>query len=280
MSPPLIMGIINVTPDSFSGDGLLFGPDYVDRAVARAGRLIRHGADILDIGGESSRPGAAPVAADEEIRRVVPVVEAIKNKLGSVRLSVDTVKASVAEEALKAGAEIVNDVSALGDAKMGAVVARYDAQIVLMHNRADTAAVTRDRRIGGQYDAPTYGDFIADIARALQARADIALNEGIAKDKIILDPGLGFGKTPEQNMALIAQLEKIKVIGFPVLVGPSRKSFIGRVLDMAVEERVEGTAACVAVSVFKGADIVRVHDVKFMARVAQMSAALKKSESL
>ena len=276
MSRPLIMGIINITPDSFSGDGLLLHADYVSQAVAQAQQMMADGADILDIGGESSRPGSAPVSAEEEIQRVVPVIAALKKALGTPLIAVDTVKADVAERAIQAGASIINDISALGhDARMSEIVAHYGATVVLMHNRAAENAVSFDAKTGGQYDAPPYQDVVADVVRELEARVDFALKACVAKDKIILDPGIGFGKTPEQNLALISQLGRIKALGFPVLMAPSRKSFIGQVLDVPVDERLEGTAACVAVSVFLGADIVRVHDVKFMARVVKMAAALK-----
>ena len=233
-----------------------------------------------DVGGESSRPESAPVPAEEEIRRVVPVIAALKKKFGTTLLAVDTVKTEVAEQALQAGASIVNDISALGDARMGEVVARHGAQLILMHNRAKAASVNHDTKIGGQYEAPIYDNVVLDVAHELKVRVDVALKAGIAHNKIILDPGIGFGKTPEQNLALIAQIGIIKALGFPVLVGPSRKSFIGRVLDIAVDERLEGTAACVAVAVMEGADIVRVHDVKFMARVVKMAAALKEAREL
>lgn len=282
MKNPLVMGIINVTPDSFSGDGIPPTSDYVERVMAVAQQMIADGADILDIGGESSRPGSAPVPAEEEIRRVVPVIAAIKKKLGSsCDISVDTVKAEVAEKALQAGATIVNDISALaGDVRMGEVTARHGAQLVLMHNRAKTDAVSHSVLIGGQYDAPVYADIVADVVRDLTLRIDAAEKAGVARNKIILDPGIGFGKTPEQNLALIAQIGKIKELGFPVLVGPSRKSFIGHTLGATVDERLEGTAACVAVAVMGGADIVRVHDVKFMARVVKMAAALRDAQAL
>ena len=275
MKKPLVMGIINVTPDSFSGDGIPPTADYVERVTAVAGQMIADGADILDIGGESSRPGSAPVPAEEEIRRVVPVIIALKKRFGSTPIAVDTVKAEVAEKALQAGAVIVNDISALmGDARMGEVAARHGAELVLMHNRAKTDAVSHDSKIGGQYDAPVYEDIVADVVRDLKLRIEAAENAGVIRNKIILDPGIGFGKTPEQNLALIAQVGKIKQLGFPVLIGPSRKSFIGHILGAAVDERLEGTAACVAVAVMQGANIVRVHDVKFMARVVKMAAAL------
>jgi dihydropteroate synthase len=277
MSLPLVMGILNVTPDSFSGDGLLPDADYVNRAVAQAEAMVAEGADIIDVGGESSRPGSEPVSSEEEIRRVVPVISAIKKKLGSTHVvAVDTVKGDVAEKALQAGASIINDISALaGDVRMGEIVARYGAEVVLMHNRAAASTISRDSKIGGQYEAPHYEDVVADVARELGARVDFALKAGIAREKIILDPGIGFGKTRQQNMALIARLGWIKMLGFPVLVGVSRKSFIGHVLDAPVDERLEGTSACVAIAVMQGADIVRVHDVKFMAKVVKMAAALR-----
>ncbi len=277
MKRPLVMGIVNVTPDSFSGDGLLTQDDYVACAVAQAERMVTEGADILDIGGESSRPGSVSVSAEEEIRRVVPVIAALKNKFGTERLiAVDTVKADVAEQALQAGASILNDITALvGDLRMGEVAARHNATIVLMHNRAAQDAVSRDAKIGGHYNAPEYGDVVAEVVEALKERVDYALAAGVARDKIILDPGIGFGKTPQQNLALIAQVGRIKALGFPVLIAPSRKSFIGQVLNLPVDERLEGTAASIAIAVMLGADIVRVHDVKFMARVVALATALR-----
>ena len=277
MKLPLVMGIVNVTPDSFSGDGLLTQNDYVASAVAQAERMAMDGADILDIGGESSRPGSVSVPAEEEIRRVVPVIVALKNTFGTERLiAVDTVKADVAELALQAGASILNDITALtGDPRMGEVAARHGATVVLMHNRAAQNAVSRDTKIGGHYDAPEYGDVVAEVVDALKERIDYAVASGVARDKIILDPGIGFGKTPQQNLALIAQVGRLKALGFPVLIAPSRKSFIGQMLDLPVDERLEGTAASVAIAVMLGADIVRVHDVKFMARVVSLAAALR-----
>ncbi len=276
MTMPVLMGIINVTPDSFSGDGLLRHEDYVARAVAQATQMVADGAGILDIGGESSRPGSTPVPADEEIRRVVPVVKAIREKLASARIAVDTVKASVAEASLEAGADIVNDISALqSDARMAEVIAKHKAFVVLMHNRAMPGKVERDQKIGGSYLGASCTDAVSDVAEALKDRISEAQKAGIAKEKIILDPGIGFGKTVEQNLALIARLEEIKALGYPVLVGLSRKSFIGRVLDAPVEERLSGTAACHAIAIMHGADILRVHDVNCASQVARMAFALK-----
>jgi len=272
------MGIINVTPDSFSGDGLLLSPDYVARAMEQAEEMVAEGADMLDIGGESTRPGYIPVLPEEELRRVIPVVSAIRNKLKNIPLAVDTMKADVAEEALKAGASVINDISALNaDPRMGDVVRQYRASVILMHNEAMEDAFSHDDVVGGQYNAPSYDDVVSDVIRALEVRIEFALDAGIPKENIILDPGIGFGKTPEQNLALIARLGRIKDMGFPVLMALSRKSFIGHVLDTPVDERMEGTAAALAISVFQGADIVRVHDVKFMARVARMASALREA---
>jgi dihydropteroate synthase len=276
---PLIMGILNVTPDSFSGDGLLTQKDYVAAATAQAERMLDEGADILDIGGESSRPGATLISAEEEIRRIVPVVEAIRQKRGdTAMIAIDTVKARVADAALQAGATIINDISALdGDPAMAAVIARHGCPVVLMHNRSHAEAVTQEARIGGQYSASSYSAIVEDVKRDLMASVGKARIAGIAGDKIILDPGLGFGKSVAQNLALLKHIGDIKELGFPVLIGPSRKSFIGKTLDLPVNERLEGTAATVALSAFLGADIIRVHDVKFMARAAKMAAAIRDS---
>jgi dihydropteroate synthase len=266
-----------VTPDSFSGDGVMQGGDYTAAAADLAARMIGEGADILDIGGESSRPGAVPVPAEKEIRRVAPVIEAIHKQAPNMPIAVDTVKANVAKVALDAGASIVNDISALqGDADMAALIAKRGAYVVLMHNRS--GAANRNEKIGGEYKAPEYGNMVEDVANDLAARLAAARKAGIAPDKIIADPGLGFGKTPEQNCALINQLDRIKSkLGVPVLIGPSRKSFIGRILDLPPDQRLEGTAAAVAAGALRGADIVRVHDVKFMARLVAMTHAIAKS---
>ena len=274
---PLVMGIVNVTPDSFSGDGLLRGDDFVAHAINQAEQMLADGADILDIGGESSRPGATSIGADIEIQRVIPVIQAIRKKLGRAPiLSVDTIKAKVAEAALLVGADMVNDISALHhDPDMAHVVARQKSSVVLMHNRAVPHDVQVDARVGNQYGAAVYDDIVEDVKRDLVRAAEDAKQAGIAADKIILDPGLGFGKTAQQNLALVRHISSIKDLGFPVLMGPSRKSFIGQTLDVPIDERLEGTAATVAISAFFGANIIRVHDVKFMARVVKMTTAIK-----
>jgi dihydropteroate synthase len=276
---PLVMGVINVTPDSFSGDGVMAQGDHAKAAGELANRMIAEGADILDIGGESSRPGAAAISAEEEKRRVVPVIAAIRKIAPSLPLAVDTVKAEVAAAALDAGATIINDISALAaDADMAKLVAKRGTYVVLMHNRSNAGAVAYDAKIGGQYEAPGYANIVEDVAADLERRIAAARAAGIAANKIIADPGLGFGKTVEQNCALINRLDRLKArLKCPILIGPSRKSFIGHALDQPVEGRLEGTAATVAIGVLRGADIVRVHDVGFMARVAAMAQILADS---
>ncbi len=270
-----VMGILNVTPDSFSGDGL--GADdarTVGRALAQAAEFMESGADILDIGGESTRPGAAPLGAKDEKRRVLPVIEAIAKELPQAVVSVDTFKADVAAAALDAGAHIVNDVWGLrADPEIGPLAAARGAPVILMHNRSRPSEVVVDR-LGGSYLGPDYDDFLEDVTSEMLGLAQGALAAGIARDQIILDPGIGFGKTVAQNMTLINSIDRFKTLGYPVLSGPSRKSFIGRVLDLPVEERLEGTAATVALSIVRGADIIRVHDTRAMVRVARMTDAL------
>jgi len=272
------MGIINATPDSFSGDGVITDGDPIKAALSLAARMVAEGADMLDIGGESSRPGATPIDAAEEIRRTRPVIEAIRQKFPELPIAIDTTKANVAEAALAAGASVINDILALKEPEMVKLAAASGAYVVLMHNRADPAAATHDPQTGGEYHAPTYVDVVADVGLELGARIEIVCEAGVMPDHIIADPGLGFGKTVAQNCALLNRLDKLKArLGCPVMVGPSRKSFIGRVLDLPVEQRLEGTAACVAIAVVRGADIVRVHDVKEMARVVRMAAAIRSS---
>jgi len=271
-----VMGIINATPDSFSGDGLAaVSGDPVTAARALALSFAADGADILDVGGESTRPGAAAVDAETERRRVVPVVAAIREALPDAVISVDSYRAGVAEAALDAGADLVNDVWGLSkDPEMASMAARRGVPVVLMHNRSAGVSTQSDARLGASYEAPAYRDFFAEMAASLAGLARRAEAAGIAADQIILDPGVGFGKTLEQNMALINELHRFKELGYPLLVGPSRKSFIGRALDLPPEERLEGTAAAVALSVVRGADIVRVHDVRHMTRVVRMTDAL------
>ncbi len=269
-----IMGILNVTPDSFSGDGLAQEADFVDAALARARQMLAEGADILDVGGESTRPGSAPVSAQEEIRRVVPVIRALRAETEAV-ISIDTSKATVAEAALAAGADIINDVWGLrADPALAALAAEADAPVILMHNRSNPKQAAIDPELGGRYVGVEYDDLMADIRRELSICLDIAHRAGIPDEKIILDPGVGFGKTVEQNLEVVNRLDEIKEMGYPVLLGTSRKSFIGYTLDLPPDQRAEGTAATTAIGIDRGADIVRVHDVLINTRVARMTDAI------
>ena len=260
-----VMGILNVTPDSFSDGGL-----YFDRktAVEHALRMVEDGADIIDIGGESTRPGAEPVPLDEELRRTIPVIEAIASKV-DVPISIDTYKAEVAKRAIEAGASVVNDISGLRfDPEMASVVAETGAAVVVMHIKGTPRDMQKN---------PKYQDLFGEIIEYLRGSMEIAKKAGVPEERIIIDPGIGFGKRPEHNLQIINRLDRFSVLGRPILVGPSRKSFIGLILDnLPPAERVEGTAAAVAISVFKGASIVRVHDVKAMSRVVRVADAIKR----
>jgi dihydropteroate synthase len=270
------MGIINATPDSFSGDGLNAGEsapdDPVARAVAQARQFLADGADILDVGGESTRPGSVPVSAEEELARVVPVVRALRVELSEATISVDTYRASVAAAALDAGADWVNDVWGLRmDPDMAQLVAARGCPVVIMHNRSKPKDVAQEQRLGGRYVGIHYEELLSDVARELRQQMDIAFAAGVRPEQIILDPGIGFGKTVEQNVELLDRLDELKALGRPLLIGPSRKSFIGYTLDLPPDDRMEGTAAAVAIGIDRGADIVRVHDVRAIARVARMT---------
>ena len=259
-SKTYVMGVINVTPDSFSGDGL--GSD-VDSAINLAKSFQEWGADMVDVGGESTRPssiyaGAGPASADEELARVLPVIEALEAEI-DIPVSIDTYKAAVAERAVAAGADMINDVwGFVRDPDLARVAAEAGVPVVLMHNQ----------------DHTEYDDLVPDVTSRLRWLVDRAVDAGVALESIILDPGMGFGKTAEHNLEILRRLAELRVLGRPLLVGMSRKSTIGYVLDLPVEDRVEGTAATVALSIANGADIVRVHDVKEMARVAKMSDAI------
>ncbi len=250
-----IMGILNVTPDSFSDGGKY---QSIDAALFKAEEMIKDGAAILDIGGESTRPGYTPVSETEEMERVLPVVEAIKKHL-DIPVSVDTYKSNVAEAAILAGADLINDIWGLkADAKMAEIIAKYQVACCLMHNRQNTA----------------YVDFMKDMQKDLQESVALAKAAGIAEDKIILDPGVGFAKTYEQNLEVIRNLGKINELGYPVLLGTSRKSVIGLTLDLPSEERVEGTLVTTVAAVAQGAVFVRVHDIKENYRAIQMAQAI------
>ncbi|MFH1560660.1 MAG: dihydropteroate synthase [Chloroflexota bacterium] len=250
-----VMGIVNVTPDSFSGDGV--GYD-AEAALEQALRFQAEGADIIDVGGESTRPGSTPVDAPEEKRRIVPIIRRLASKL-DIPISVDTYKYEVAQEALAAGASMINDVWGLKqDSALASLAAREGVPIILMHNQIGTS----------------YTDLVPEVLASLRASVEKALEAGVPTENVILDPGVGFGKEPEHNLEILRRLEEFKALGLPLLVGTSRKSTIGLVLDLPVEERMEGTAATVALSIANGADMVRVHDVKAMIRVARMSDAV------
>jgi len=269
------MGILNITPDSFSGDGLLTASTGLEAALQQARRFVAAGVDILDVGGESTRPGSKPVDAPAEIERVIPVIEQIAAEFPDRLISVDTYKASVAEEALQAGAQIVNDVWGLrADPDLARVAARYKAPVILMHNRSKPANAQIQSNLGGRYIGMEYSNLLEDVKKELLESANLALSAGIPPENIILDPGIGFGKTVEQNLELLNRLVEIRDLGYPILLGPSRKSFIGYTLDLPPDQRLEGTAAAVSVAIVRGADIIRVHDVEFMTRVARMTDAI------
>lgn len=253
-----IMGILNVTPDSFSDGGKF---NEVDLALKRARQMVKEGADIIDIGGESTRPGAEYVSAEEEIKRVVDIIKAIKSEL-DVLISIDTYKAKTAEEAIKAGADIINDVWGFKkDKEMANVAKKYNVPCILMHNREGKA----------------YNNLMNDVVLDLIESINIALDAGIDRDKIILDPGIGFAKTYEENLIVMDNLDKIIDLGFPVLLATSRKSMIGLALDLPVDKRVEGTIATTVMGIIKGCNMIRVHDVLENKRAAVMTDKILKS---
>ena len=255
-----VMGVLNVTPDSFSDGGLYFSEEA---ALAKAVSVEREGGDMLDVGAESSRPGSQLLTVEEELKRLFPLLERIAQEV-RIPISIDTYKAEVAATALDAGATIVNDITALrGDPRMGEVVAESGCPVVLMHMLGTPATMQTN---------PVYESVVDDICSFFEERISYA--ESLEISRIVIDPGVGFGKTLEHNLEIIRNLKAFRRFGKPVLVGVSRKAFIGGVLDLPVEERVEGTAAAVTVSILNGADIVRVHDVKEMVRVARMTDAL------
>ncbi|MBI3362176.1 MAG: dihydropteroate synthase, partial [Chloroflexi bacterium] len=265
------------TPDSFSGDGLITEKDWVAAAVALGEAQATAGADILDVGGESTRPGSQPISAEEELRRVIPVIHKLAAQ-AQAPISVDTYKAEVARQAIAAGAAMVNDVWGLRmDSNMGRVVAECGVPVVVMHNRSRPKDAVQEAQLGGRYVGVEYEELMGDIARELRASVELALAAGVAPERIIVDPGIGFGKTVEQNLELIRRLDELTALGYPLLVGPSRKSFVGYTLNLPPDQRVEGTAAAVALCIANGADIVRVHDVGVMKRVAALADAVVRS---
>ena len=261
-----VMGILNVTPDSFSGDGLLAGAgagasagDPVEAAVAQARRMVAEGADILDVGSESTRPGHVAVSAEEERARVVPVIAAIRAALPDTPLSVDTTKAAIAEVALAAGADLINDVWGVGDDdSLARLAADHGIPLIVMHNRAE----------------PVYRTFMPELIADLQRALDRAAGLGVPWDDLIVDPGFGFGKTADHNLELLRDLDALRMLGRPILLGTSRKSTLGRVLDLPAEQRLEATLATTALGIAAGIDIVRVHDVEANVRAARMADAI------
>ena len=256
-----IMGILNVTPDSFSDGGRYLD---VEHAIEHGQKLAEDGADFIDVGGESTRPGSESVSVEEEIRRVVPVIESLAKKI-NVPISIDTCKSEVAEAALHAGAVIVNDISAMTfDAMMASIVVKYDVGVVLMHIKGTPKTMQVN---------PSYKNVTKEVMQFLEARIGEAIEAGIRK--IIIDPGIGFGKKFEHNIQLLKELKSFTSLRYPLLVGVSKKSFLGAILNLPPDERVEGTATAVTASILNGANIIRVHDVKEMKRVAMVSDALK-----
>jgi len=270
-----VMGILNVTPDSFSGDGIISKGDVVQAALSQADEFLASGADLLDVGGESTRPGSAAVSANEELERVIPVIHALHKTFPDTLISIDTYKAQVAEEAIRAGAHIINDVWGLrADPELAHVAAKYKAPVILMHNRSNPASLDVREKLGNAYIGSEYQNLLEDVKRELIESVALAKHAEVDESHIVLDPGVGFGKTREHNLELINHLDEIRALGYPILLGPSRKSFIGFTLDLPPDQRIEGTAATVSVGITRGADIIRVHDVKEMVRVAKMTDAI------
>jgi dihydropteroate synthase len=260
------MGILNLSPDSFSGDGIT----SLAAAVAQAHRFAGQGADILDIGGESTRPGSSPITVDEEIRRVVPVIEQLSPEI-PIPLSIDTYKAEVAQRALDAGATMINDQWGLKkDPRLALLAAMRGIPLILMSNQRDKGGYDA----GLKRDIACYDDLMAEVTSSLKNSVQLALKLGVPRENIIVDPGIGFGKNWQQELEIIRRLDELQELRRPVLIGPSRKSFIGMVLDLPADERLEGTAAAIAIGIARGADMVRVHDVRQMVKVCRVSDAI------
>ena len=253
------MGILNITPDSFSDGGLY---NSTEQAVMRARQLIIDGADILDIGGESTRPGASQISVNDELIRVIPVIKEIRNEHEEILISIDTYKSEVAKQSIAAGANIINDISGLVfDKKMASIAATLDVPVILMHLKGTPR---------NMQDNPTYKCLISEIKTFLITQANYAKQAGVKTKNIIIDPGIGFWKTVKDNFKILAKLKEFKETGYPILVGPSRKSFIGETLNLPIDKRLEGTAASIAIAIINGAKIVRVHDVSEMKKVCKI----------
>lgn len=263
----LIMGVLNVTPDSFSDGGKFSEPEI---AIKHAFQMLDDGADIIDIGGESTRPGAEPLPIDTELKRVIPIIQSVIKSRPKAVISIDTYKCTVAEESIKAGAKIVNDISGLGfDPKMKEIVREYNVPIVIMHIKGTPLNMQEN---------PHYEDLMSELIEYFHERVNLALKAGIQKNQIIVDPGIGFGKRLEDNYEILHRLNELVSLDYPVLVGPSRKSFVGKVLNLPPPERIWGTAAAVAIAVNNGANIIRVHDVKEMIQVVRIAEKINNHE--
>lgn len=262
LSHPRIMGVLNVTPDSFSDGGDFIAPD---KAVAHAEQMIEEGAAIIDVGGESTRPGAAPVSVDEELQRVIPVIEALHSAV-SVPVSIDTRKPEVMQAAVAAGAGLINDVNALQETGAVEMAVSLKVPVCLMHMQGSPETMQA---------TPTYHNVVDEVTAYLQTRADVCMQHGMDRDRILLDPGFGFGKTTTHNLLLLQQLERLVETGFPVLVGLSRKSLIGKVLDLPVDKRLYPGVALAVLAVWKGAALVRCHDVRATREAIEMCAAVR-----
>jgi len=259
-----LMGVLNVTPDSFSDGGRFFKPE---RAIKQALLMAEEGADIIDVGGESTRPGADEVSAEEESRRVLPVIDELAKKV-DLPVSIDTYKSEVARRALDAGAAMINDISALRfDPRMGKVAKDYDVPVVLMHIKGTPKNMQKN---------PSYANVIEEISDYLKESVEMAKEAGIDEDKIIIDPGIGFGKRVKDNLEIVKNLRELASLGKPILIGLSRKSFIGKILDLSLEDRLEGSLAALVVAITNGANILRVHDVKHSRRAARIADAILK----
>jgi dihydropteroate synthase len=273
-----IMGIINLTPDSFSGDGLLRERDYIRTAMMQAEHFLQDGCDILDLGAESTRPGAATISVDEELSRLLPVVRTLREDMPNVILSIDTYKAETARVCLAEGAQIINDIWGFRfDPAMAGTVAEAGASAILMHNRTQGAQAVNSE-LGGRYEGVKYDDIVTEVRDWLADAVDLAVEAGVSPDRIIIDPGIGFGKTIEQNLFLLKHIDMLRDLGFPILLGISRKGFIGHTLNLPQGERLEGSLAANAWGVLHGADILRVHDVRETVRLARMLDAIRFSQ--
>ena len=261
------MGVLNVTPDSFSDGGQF---NEINSAILHVDKMLKNGADIIDIGGESTKPGSEPVSANEESKRIVPIIRTIKNEYKDILISVDTYKSSVAKKAIEAGADFVNDISGLTfDDEMVSLLAQRNIPVVIMHINGKPKTMQKNI---------LYSDLISDMKRFFIKQCDYAINSGIKENNIIIDPGIGFGKTFDHNFTLLKRLKEFGDLGFPILIGPSRKAFIGDVLNLPSNERVEGTIATIVAGILNGANIIRVHDVKQIKRATIVTEKILKAK--